>query len=207
MERLRLSPTKSTLLRLRDELGFAREGKDLLTQKREVLVLELMRLQDDAIQARQELDLLLARAYHAFGRATAFDGFDGMARLALASPALPDVRVRERSVMGVVVPIISHPEVVTWERRFGLAGASPQADSAGERICALIGKLLEVTEIETAIYRLAAETRKTLRRERALENLFIPQYETTVKYIQENLEEKERESFYQLKLLKGRGQG
>jgi len=206
MKRLRLSPTKSTLLRLRDELGFAREGKDLLTQKREVLVLELMRLQDDAIQARQELDDLLATAYRAFGRATAFDGFDGLARLALASRELPDIKVRERSVMGVVVPIINRSEV-TWERRFGLAGASPQADSAGERICAVIGKLLEVSEIETAIYRLAAETRKTLRRERALENLFIPQYEATVKYIQESLEEKERESFYQLKLLKGRGQG
>lgn len=201
MDRLRISPTKSNLLRLQDELGFAREGKDLLTQKREVLVMELLRLQDDAQHAREELDALLSDAYLAFGRAAAMDGRDGLARLALATQAYPDVKVRERSIMGVVLPIIGR-QAVPWQARFGLAGASPLVEGVAELIRQVIEKLLEVAEIETAIYRLAAETRKTLRRERALENLFIPQYQITVKYIQDNLEEKERENFFQLKLLK-----
>lgn len=203
MDRLRVSPTKSNLLRLRDELGFAREGKELLTQKREVLVMELLRLQDDAQHAREELDAQLAAAYLSFGRAAALDGSDGMARLALGTPAYPEVKVRERSVMGVVLPIIDRP-TVPWQVRFGLAGASPLVEGAAELIRQAIEKLLEVAEIETAIYRLATETRKTLRRERALENLFIPQYQVTVKYIQDSLEEKERENFFQLKLLKGK---
>lgn len=201
MERLRVSPTKSALIRLRDELTFAREGKELLTQKREVLVMELLGLQDDAQQAREELDDLLARTYRAFGRAAARNGFDGLGRLAQATPAFPDVRVRQRSVMGVVIPIISRPPAPP-PVRYGALGVAPAADRAAELIRKVIEKLLEVAEIETAIYRLAVETRKTLRRERALENLFIPQYQATVKYIQESLEEKERESFYQMKLLK-----
>ena len=78
------------------------------------------------------------------------------------------------------------------------------ADRAGRAFHEVVDKLLEVAEIETAIYRLAMETRKTLRRERALENQFIPQYSATVKFIQENLEEREREGFYQMKLIKGK---
>jgi V/A-type H+/Na+-transporting ATPase subunit D len=204
MERLRISPTKNALIRIRDELAFAREGKELLTQKREVLVMELLRLQDDARKAREELDELLANAYLAFGESATQNGFEGMSRLALASPPLPAIRVRERSVMGVVVPIVDKPKV-EWEVRYGLAAASLAVDRAGKLLFEAVAKLIEVAEIETAIYRLAAETRKTLRRERALENLFIPQYQATVKFIQESLEERERENFYQMKLLKGRG--
>ena len=204
MERLRISPTKNALIRIRDELAFAREGKELLTQKREVLVMELLRLQDDARKAREELDDLLANAYLAFGESATQNGFEGMSRLALASPPLPAIRIRERSVMGVVVPIVDKPKV-EWEVRYGLAAASLAVDRAGKLLFEAVAKLIEVAEIETAIYRLAAETRKTLRRERALENLFIPQYQATVKFIQESLEERERENFYQMKLLKGRG--
>jgi len=204
MERLRISPTKNALIRIRDELAFAREGKELLTQKREVLVMELLRLQDDARKAREELDELLAKAYLAFGEGAAQNGFEGMSRLALASPPLPAIRIRERSVMGVVVPIVDKPKV-EWEVRYGLAAASLAVDRAGKLLFEALAKLIEVAEIETAIYRLAAETRKTLRRERALENLFIPQYQATVKFIQESLEERERENFYQMKLLKGKG--
>jgi len=203
MERLRVSPTKSSLIRLRDELAFAREGRDLLSQKREVLVMELLRLQDDAQKARDELDELLAKAFRAFAEATVRNGFDGMGRLALASPSLPEIKIHERSVMGVVVPIVDKPRV-EWQVRYGLAAAPLSVDRAGRLLFEAIAKLLEVAEIETAIYRLAAETRKTLRRERALENLFIPQYQQTVKFIQESLEEKERENFYQMKLLKGK---
>lgn len=204
MERLHVSATKSNLIRLRDELGFAREGKDLLSQKREVLVSELLRLHEDARKVREELDELLAKAYRAFAEATMLEGFDAMARLAMAAPPGPRFKIQERSVMGVILPIIEPPPERQWRTTTGLAGASVAADRASELFQQVADKLLEMAEIETAIYRLAVETRKTLRRERALENLLIPQYAATVKYIQDNLEEREREGFYQMKLLKGK---
>jgi len=204
MERLRVSATKSNLIRLREELSFAREGKNLLTQKREVLVSELLRLHEDARKVREELDDLLARAYEAFGEAAMIEGFDALARLSLGAPPGPQVKIHERSVMGVIVPIIEEPPERQWRPTYGLAGASVAADRASELFQEVADKLFEVAEIETAIYRLAVETRKTLRRERALENLLIPQYAATVKFIQENLEEREREGFYQMKLLKGK---
>lgn len=206
MERLRVPATKSSLLRLKEELVFAREGKSLLTQKREVLVMEMLRLQDDAQRVRAELDGLLAKAYDAFAAAAMLEGFDSIERLALAVPAAAAVKIDERSVMGVVLPTV-HGQVRSWQPTYGLATGSSASDVAVELFSEVARCLYEAAEIETAIYRLAMETRKTIRRERALENLFIPQYQETVKFIQESLEEKERESFYQLKILKGgRGQ-
>jgi V/A-type H+-transporting ATPase subunit D len=132
------------------------------------------------------------------------EGFDALARLSLGAAPGPQVKIHERSVMGVIVPIIEAPPERQWRPTSGLAGASVAADRASELFLEVADKLFEVAEIETAIYRLAVETRKTLRRERALENLLIPQYAATVKFIQENLEEREREGFYQMKLLKGK---
>jgi V/A-type H+-transporting ATPase subunit D len=202
MERLRVSATKSSLLRLKEELAFAREGKALLTQKREVLVMEMLRLQDDALRAREELDRQLAEAYRAFALAAMLEGFDAIERLALAIPVGPEVKIEERSVMGVVLPIV-RGQPRPWQPTYGLASGSVATDQAVRLFHELEKRLREVAEIETAIYRLAMETRKTIRRERALENLFIPQYAATVKFIQESLEEKDRESFYQMKILKG----
>jgi len=203
MARLRVSSTKSNLLRLRDELTFAREGKELLTQKREVLVMELLRLQDDARKAREELDDLLEQAYRIFISAALVIGMDDLRRIGVALPAAPDLRIEVRSVMGVVVPIV-HGKKQNWEPCYGLARPGIEADRAVNLFLEVEKKILEVAEIETAIYRIAVETRKTLRRERALENFFIPQYRDTVRFIQESLEEKERESFFQMKLLKKR---
>ena len=203
MRRLDVSPTKSNLLRLREGLRFAREGKDLLTQKREVLVAELLRLRDDAQKAREELDELLRRAYERFVQALLAEGAAALRRLALAIPEGPGVRLEERSVMGVTLPIV-HGEERQWRPRYGLAGGSLETDRAAQLFLEVERKILEVAEIENAIYRLAAETRRTLRRERALENQFIPQYAETVKFIQDSLEERDREGFYQMKLLKGK---
>jgi V/A-type H+-transporting ATPase subunit D len=202
MERLRVSPTRSNLIRLRDELSFAREGKELLTQKREVLVAELLRLHDDAIKVREELDELLAESYRVFAEAAMLDGFAALTRMALSAPPGPELKVHERSIMGVIVPIVEGQAGREWRPTTSLGSVSVAADRAARSFLEVVDKLLEVAEIETAIYRLAMETRKTLRRERALENQLIPQYAETVRYIQENLEEREREGFYQMKLLK-----
>lgn len=204
MERLRVSPTKSNLIRLRDELAFAREGKELLTQKREVLVTELLRLHDDAVKAREDLDALLAAAYRVFSEAAMLDGFSALGRFSLGAPPGPEVKVQERSIMGVVVPLVERKTPREWRPATALGAGSVAADRAARLFLEVVDKLLEVAEIETAIYRLATETRKTLRRERALENQLIPQYVETVQFIQESLEERERESFYQMKLLKGK---
>jgi V/A-type H+-transporting ATPase subunit D len=160
-------------------------------------------LQDEAQHARDELNRMLAEIYNAFATAAMLEGFDAMRRLGLAAPDAPEVRVRERNVMGVTLPLVEGKSR-SWYPGYGIAAGSSESDRAIRLLLAAEEKIFEVAEIETAIYRLAMETRKTLRRERALENLFIPQYADTVKFIEESLEERERETLFNLKLIKGK---
>ncbi|MCK4236011.1 MAG: V-type ATP synthase subunit D, partial [Candidatus Krumholzibacteria bacterium] len=65
----------------------------------------------------------------------------------------------------------------------------------------LLGSLAEA---RISLMRLSREVAKTIRRVNALEKIFIPDYEETLKYIEMALEESEREAFFILKLVKDR---
>jgi V/A-type H+/Na+-transporting ATPase subunit D len=58
-----VAPTKTNLIRLRDELKFAKMGHELLDQKRNILVLELLNLVDQAVEYEAKVDAALAKAY------------------------------------------------------------------------------------------------------------------------------------------------
>ena len=66
------------------------------------------------------------------------------------------------------------------------------------------GMLLELAESEKAIELLAVEIEKTRRRSNALENVMIPNYIDTIKYIQMKLDENERASITRLMKVKER---
>ncbi|WP_304943212.1 V-type ATP synthase subunit D, partial [Vallitalea guaymasensis] len=55
---------------------------------------------------------------------------------------------------------------------------------------------------ENAIYRLAINIKRTQKRANALKNIMIPRYTDLTKHIQNALEEKEREEFTRLKMIK-----
>ena len=60
----------------------------------------------------------------------------------------------------------------------------------------------ELAEVENSVYRLATAVNKTQKRANALKNIILPRLTSTVKYITDSLEEKEREDFSRLKVIK-----
>ena len=60
----------------------------------------------------------------------------------------------------------------------------------------------ELAEVENSVYRLASAVSKTQKRANALKNIIIPRYTTVVRSITESLEEKEREDFSRMKVIK-----
>lgn len=60
----------------------------------------------------------------------------------------------------------------------------------------------QLAEVETSIYRLADAIKKTQKRANALENIVIPGLDETIRFITDALEEKEREEFARLKVIK-----
>jgi V/A-type H+-transporting ATPase subunit D len=85
--------------------------------------------------------------------------------------------------------------------QFGFQETAHCLDDAVHRFTLCLAKLARLAQIETTLWRLAYELKKTQRRANALNNIFIPEYRDTIKY----LEEKEREELFQLKRVKMKG--
>lgn len=202
MARLPVPSTKSNLLRLSEEMVFAREGRDLLDEKREILIMEIMGTLEDAHRKRITMEKELAEAYKALAVAKVLMGTDSLRRASFGFQVEAEVDIWDRSVMGVVVPVVQAKWHKTKKPRYGFGGTTYALDKATQRFSSCLELLVELAEIETTLWRLATELRKVQRRFNALDNIVIPQHEETVKYIQYTLEEKEREILFQLKRVK-----
>lgn len=201
MTRLRVAPTRSNLLRIRESLQFAREGHEILDKKREVLTTELMHVAHDAATVQAQVWDLLAEAYQALEMARLAMGRERLEWTALAVNETVEVEITPHSVMGVVVPSVeAHGEPP--EVSYGLGDTSVVLDDAVIRFRRVLEQIPTLAELMTTVLRLASELQKTQRRVNALQHIFIPQYEETVAHIESVLEEREREETFRLKRLK-----
>ncbi len=203
MPKLNVPPTKSNLLALRRQLAFAQEGYDLLDQKRQILVFELMSRLDRARQAEQRVQEALRQAYEALREALLDLGASGLDQAALGVRMDHQAQVSLVPMMGLRIPrVVARVEPPGVQ--FGLNGTSANADLAMRRFAEALPFLAELAELENAVMRLARELRKTQRRCNALSKIFIPAHQETINYITGSLEERERESFVILKMIRER---
>jgi V/A-type H+-transporting ATPase subunit D len=206
MARMNIPPTRSNLLRVKQELQFARQGYEILDQKREVLITELMHLAHDAEALQREVWDLLDRAYRALEDARVTMGREHVEWAALAVNKTIEVSIKYRGVMGVPVPTVeAHDESVAIP--YSLGDTMATLDGASAAFQQVMGCIPELTALMTSVWRLARELRKTQRRVNALQHVFIPDYEDTVAFIEAALEEREREEAFRIKRLKAREPG
>ena len=203
MAHINIPPTRSNLLRMKKELKFAREGYEILDRKRIVLTSELIRVAHDAEALQKEVWDLLTKAYRSLEQARLTMGEDNVEWAALSVNKTVDVQLKFRGVMGVAVPTVeAHGELI--DMTYGLGDTPATLDEASAAFREVVKKIPELSELVTAVWRLAGELRKTQRRVKALQYIFIPQYEETVLFIKAALDEREREETFRLKWLKGK---
>ena len=203
MAKLNVAPTKSSYLTLRRQLAFAREGYELLEQKRQILIFELMSRLGRARDAERRIGEAAAEAFAALRESLLDIGSDGIDRAALAVTPQYRLILSDQGLMGIRIPRVM-VEARPPGAQFGVGGTSAAADEAMRRFAELLNLLGELAELENAVLRLARELRKTQRRCNALSKIFIPNYSETIGYILSSLEERERESFIILKMIKDR---
>jgi V/A-type H+-transporting ATPase subunit D len=203
MPKLNVAPTKSNYLTLSRQLEFAEEGFDLLEQKRQILVFELMSRLGRARNVERRVAAALGPAFAALRQSTLDMGSDALDRATLAVRMRHDVQVADQNVMGIRIPRVSIQSEGAGVQ-FGVGGTSVHADVAMRRFVESLPLLAELAELENAVLRLARELRKTQRRCNALSRVFIPDCSDTIGYITSSLEERERESFVILRMIKHR---
>jgi V/A-type H+/Na+-transporting ATPase subunit D len=203
MPTINVAPTRMNLIRIKNELRFAREGYEILDRKREVLTTELVRVAHEADVIQKEVWKLLETAYGALEQARLTMGSDHVEWAALAANKTVDVHLKLRGVMGVAIPVIEArgdlPKML-----YSLSGTNASLDEASAAFREVVVKIPQLSMLVTSVWRLAGELRKTQRRVNALQHIFIPQYEETVAFIVSSLEEREREETFRLKWLKSK---
>ena len=203
MSLLNIAPTKSNLLELGRQLAFAEEGYDLLEQKRQILVFELM----SRLRRLQEVERRVAdgmkRAHAAIRAATLDAGSVALDRAAAGLLLDHRVEVSDSRLMGLHLPHVTLTPDPSGPR-LGPSGTPASADAAARRFAETLPALAEWAELQNAILRLSRELRKTQRRCNALLKIFIPDQRETIAYIRSALEEREREEFVILKMIRNR---
>ena len=196
-----LAPTKSNLISAQSSLEFSQKGFELLDKKRNVLIREMMSYVDRAEKLQNSVNDVFGAAYDALRMANITVGISTVEDIALAIPVDKNYDVLFRSVMGVEVPHLKYTkkDIVP---EYGFYKSNSAMDLAFEKFNEVKYLIYELAEVENAIYKLAMEIKKTQKRANALDNIQIPKFKAIVKYIGEVLEEKEREDFFRLKVVK-----
>lgn len=201
MSQKQVAPTRSNLMGTRETLARAREGHEILDRKREVLTTELVHIAHDSVALQSTVQRLLEEAYAALELARLEMGREHLEWAALSVNSTIEVDIRPSSVMGVVIPRVSSAGAPP-ENPYGLGNTTVALDEAAASFRIVLDKIPELAETLTTVWRLARELQKTQRRVNALEHVFIPEYESTVKFIENALEERERDDLFRMKRIK-----
>ena len=198
-----LAPTKTNLLKIKDELKFARLGYDLLDQKRNILVLELLNIVDMSVDIQGKVEKALDRAYRSLEEAVLKMGKLKVAALTGAINIESEIKITQRRIMGVRLPMVEtsfkeHPPY------YSPMGTSFWIDSSLKNFKEALAVMGRLAELKISITRLAQEVKKTIRKVNALEKIAIPDLDESVSYIQNRLEETERDMFVLMKMVKTR---
>lgn len=196
---LQIVPTKGNLLATKKSLALARTGYELLDRKRNILIREMMTLIDRANQIQDKIDKTYEEAYTALKMANITLGITD--KIAATVPYDNNLNVAYRSVMGVEIPMVSL-EQTPVKLSYGLNESNAMMDDAFLKFRDVKYLTAELAEVENSVYRLADAVKKTQKRANALKNIMIPRFEETVKFIADALEEKDREEFSRLKVIK-----
>lgn len=196
-------PTKGNLILAKNSLALAKQGFELMDKKRNILIRELMGLISEASNIQKEIDVTFSTAYHALQKANIEMGLRNVEELSKTVSIETTITVKYRSIMGTEIPLVQYeknndtPSYSFYNTRLSLDRATKEFNKVKELT-------VRLSSIENSAYRLANSIKKTQKRANALQNITIPLYTDLTKQIQNALEEKEREEFTRLKVIKKR---
>ena len=197
----RAFPTKGNLIANKNPLALAHQGYDLMDKKRNVLIAEIVEIVKQVQEINAEINQVFREAYAALEFANVELGMDTVLDMATAIPVENSVSIRSRSVMDSEIPTVTYTKE---ENRpmYPFFKTSETLDIARINFEKVKELTIKMAMLENAAFRLSVNINKAQKRANALKNITIPKYETLVNDISNALEEKEREEFIRLKVIK-----
>ncbi|AAG20273.1 MULTISPECIES: V-type ATP synthase subunit D [Halobacterium] len=199
-----IKPTRKNLMEIEDRIDLSERGHDTLEQKRDGLIMEFMDILDQSQDVRSGLEGDYETAQQKINMARAMEGDVAVSGAAAALEEYPEITVESMNIMGVVVPQIESTKVKkSFDKRgYGILGTSARIDEAADAYEELLESIVLAAEVETAMKKMLTEIETTKRRVNALEFKLLPELHEGKEYIDQKLEEKEREEMFRMKKVK-----
>ena len=197
---IKVPPTKNTLLNLKKQVQFLEEGHALLERKRELLTRLVYERIGEFRKLREETRTALAEGYRWLGITQLRMGSRALQQAAFGSDPVLKVEILPRRSLGVEYPSIDAERLAM--KPVGLLGTDASFDETRQKLADANVLLARLGELEMALARLMEEQRKAQKRVNALKYNIIPRYRRTIHFIQAALEEEERNTLFQIKVLR-----
>ena len=195
-----ITATKGNLIQRKKALALATSGYDLMDRKRNILIGEMMRLVDEVKKLRDQIETAYSTGYFLLQRANISSGV--ISRIASQVPVEKEIQLTYRSVMGVEIPQVIYHKKEEYELVYSLEESNSMIDDAYIQFQKIKELTMVLAEVDNAVTRLATAISKTQKRANALKNVVIPRYTSEIRMISDSLDEKEREEFSRMKVIK-----
>ena len=192
--------SKTALLELKADFGAASTGEEILEQKRNIILKEILSMVDEVQSLRERVDEAVQKSYRLLIKAFMQSGRERVGRMSSMVRFEAKLEVKKRSFIGIVVPEVNVQNRAPLEP-VAYTGESLYLDLARVSFAESLDLILKLSTMEIKIWRLAEELKKTVVRVNALKNYYIPRYRKEIKSIESSLEESEREFLTILKIL------
>ncbi len=198
-----VKPTRMALLEIRKKLVLAEKGHKLLEEKRDALVERFFSIIETRNDLLKSIHPLFSEAFTSLIRAQMVMGEEQVEQALYLIPDAGTIQFTQDNIMGVKIPKMNAesfhaPETIPY----GLTETCASLDDAQILFSEIMMKIISLADLDGGIKSLAIEIEKTKRRVNVLENTLIPQLKATRKYIEMQLEEREREDFFRRKRIK-----
>lgn len=188
-------------MRIEKTLALSNQGYEMLDRKRVILINEIMSLVKEAEEIQHQIDQTYRDAYAALEQANVEAGIRYVEEIAATVPVEDSLKLKVRSVMGTEIPLVEYDETPSQPTYsfYSTNSSLDEARAAFEKVKKLT---IDLSMIENTAFRLANNIQKTQKRANALKNISIPRLQTRRVEVVNALEEKEREEFTRLKVVK-----
>ncbi len=195
-------PTKSNLIKLKKTIILAKQGQELLEKKKYILMKEVEKYISKRVQIEDEFKEQYEKAFYMLQNANVDIGINKVSSIAHKIGVDETLDIKYKTVMGVEIPIVDYKQREKPELTFGLLGTTINLDEAIIEFQKLKKILIDLAEIEVTVKRLNDSIVKVQKRSNSLKDIVIPNYEKQEKRIQETLDERDREEFTRMKMIK-----
>lgn len=195
-----ITPTKGNLIATKKSNVLSQLGFELMDKKRNILIKELMLVIGSIKELQNEIEKTYSEAYSYLQMANITLGVCEKASSSV--PVDDSLKISYRSIMGVEIPVVSLDIPKEEKICYDFYSSNSLLDETYKKFCKVKVLTAKLAELESSVYRLTNAIVKTQKRANALKNVIIPKFKNSIKYISDSLEEKEREEFSRLKVIK-----